>query len=79
MNIKRNRAGLQIALNSDEAFEILQALESHKRKLGRVVQKARSLQERDAAVLAYNSVEKMIDNLSNASEIERKSRPYTIK
>lgn len=76
--INKHADGLTVRLDADEAFEILQALESHKRKLGRLAGKQSTAEQRTAVKQAYNSVERLIASWTNNTGVERKSQPYTI-
>ena len=76
--IKKHAGGLIVQLDADEAFEILQALESHKRKLGRLASKQSTVEQRTAVKQAYNSVERLIASWTDGTGVERKSQPYII-
>lgn len=78
MNIRQSNQRFILTVNGDEAFEILRALESHKRKLGRLV--AKNTDDPSLRVV-YNHVEHMISELSakGGDEFRRSSKPYKIK
>lgn len=77
MRIVSKNDELQLTVDADEAFELLQALESHKRKLGRLANKPS--QDQQTVKQAYNSTEKMIAELCNDTGLTRKSQPYLMK
>ncbi len=77
MLIKRRKSMFTLECSEDEVYEILQALESHKRKLGRLASRC-VLSDRPATVQVYNSVEQMIAKLSADANLTRKSKAYSI-
>lgn len=71
MTIKQHTSHTTLTVNDDELYEIMRALESHKRKLGRIADKAGVQQ-------VYNNVEQMISELSAKTGMPRTSVPYKL-